>query len=263
MKTVTLILIMRFRSFRMEEVRAYMDLVKEITDKIPKSILGNARDDFDVAYKEYIEVLKQVAGSAYTQKLVEKDNYRDKITVGFTTTVEANTHHFDPVIAEASRQLKIILKSAKGLISMPQSQQTASTKDLVENLKSPRFNHLLDEAGVRNWVNEMEAANLDFETTFLERGEDQGEYHIETGSSLEIRKKVIAEYVDFIETLNAIMRVLGAGTEAIDAAALSLNEITRQYKNTIAQRQGISAAKKDKEDENPETGTSEDLGSGE
>ena len=246
MKTVVLILVMKFHNFRMEEVRAYMDMVMDITSQIPGGELGETRDEFKKAHDAYSNVLKQVMGSVYTKAVADKDDYRDKIAVGFNTVIKSNSYHFDPSVAEASRQLQVVINASKGFTTAPYSQQTAIIKDLIENLRSDRYNRLVDEAGVKEWVDELENANNDFEATYLNRGQEDGAYHIETGTSMEARKTVIAEYNDFIATLNAMLRL--QSTPALENAARSLNEITRQYQNTIAQREGVNAAKKKEEE---------------
>jgi len=255
MKTVVLFLVLKFHNFRMEEVRAYMDLVMDITSQIPVNQLGETRDDFKEAQDVYSGVLKQVMGSVYTKGVADADDYRDKIGTGLTTVVKGYSYHFDQTVAEAARQLQIVFNATKNFTKLPYSQQTATIKELVENLRSDRYNHLLDDAGIRGWVDELENANNNFEAAYLNRGQEDGVYHVETGTSAEARKNVIAEYNEFIATLNAMLRI--KPTQELERAALSLNEITRQYQNTIAQREGVNAAKK-KEDEGTE-GTEEPL----
>ena len=247
MKTIILILKLSFRNFRMEEVRAYMDMVKEITTHIQADQLGETRYEFEKAQNTYTEVIKQVTGSVYTKEVLIADDYRDKIGAGLTTAVRANLNHFDASVAEASRQVQIVLNASKGFNSMPYAQQTATVRDLIENLNSSRYTHMVDEAGVRMWVDELSRANNNFEALYVNRGMEEGTYHIEAGASMVARKNVIEAYNDFIATLNAVLRI--KPTKDLENAALSLNEIIRQYQNTIAQRQGIAKAKKEKKAE--------------
>ena len=249
MKAAVTILMLRFGRLRMEEVRGYIEAVVQITNQLPPEQTGESGQGLILSLEAYTEILKQVPASIFTEEVAKADAYRDTIGTGLVKAVDTATYSPDPLVAEAAKKVQIVLKTAKNFTRLPYAQQTATIRDLIENLTSSRYLNFVTTAKVEQWVSALEQANNAFDTVYIDRELVEAEYRLPVGASMEARKNVIAEYNEFMSDLNAMLRL--QPTSELESVARSLNELTRRHQHLIAQRLGRKAAKKDTEESHP------------
>lgn len=112
--------------------------------------------------------------SAFTQKVNEKDNRRDKVFIGFRTVLEAYTYHLEENLSKsAEKLLTIFRKYGNRLHREGNAVQTAKMKLLVADLELPENTAELTALQATSWLVMMKKENEDFEALVEERSIEQ------------------------------------------------------------------------------------------
>ena len=194
--------------------------------------------------------------SEYTGLMNAADLRRDYTFSGLVDLVNAAVKHFNAEVAAAGNRLKILFDTYGNLAAKNDKSETAGINNLVQDLED-RFAADIALIGATEWVAELKANNEAYETLVRDRYDETGEKP--EAKMKQVRVEIDNAYRNLTTAIESLARLTDnpAETNMYNAFVGKLNIIITDYKNLIAQREGIAAAKKDK-DKNPEIITSED-----
>jgi len=155
-------------------------------------------------------------------------------------------------VKEAARKLKIVFDRFGNVAQLPLNEETSAIYNLVQEVME---NHVsdADKLGLKPWMNKLNADNKAYEALVTGGYEEEA-----TKSELKVKAtraevdKVVHQIIERIEALIVI-----EGADNYSEFVRRLNLIFERYANTLAQRQGIAKAKREKE-KNPDIETGED-----
>jgi hypothetical protein len=152
-----------------------------------------------------------VRASEYTLELAETDRRIDRDIVGINSVVAAALHHFDPAMVEAARHIEIRLKSFRGAIEKKSyEEESAAVKILLADLQSAAYVQQVATLNLGTWVEELTAAQAEFERLFLLRSDQRAERPAER--LRDVRKQIEAVYRQIIEHIESYTVLNGDST---------------------------------------------------
>jgi hypothetical protein len=184
-------------------------------------------------YAQEDEAFMFIRKSSFTIKLSDYDDRRDRSVIGITRLVKASTYHFRPEIADAANRINILLESYGNVAQKSYDKETADITNLVNEFRGTYANDV-EILNFREWVDEMDAANQDFDALRKER-------YTEAAQKTELRMKTVRQETDRVYgvitgQINARMTI--EGEEKYLPFVKELNLRIDHYKSRIAQRKG-------------------------
>ena len=218
----------------------------------PVSVLEPFRAKFIELYDREDTALLKIATNELTLPVNVAERTRDEAVIGYRSYVKAFSYSLDAAKRESARKLQIIFDAFGEFQKQGNNKQTAATYNFNQEMKA----HADDVAaiGAEEWVEAVRQTNEDFVRLVSQRLDERTEKATEDVKVIRLEIDVVLKqmmsYLDITSTLSPAQEL----TDLIDR----LNQLMASYRNTLAQRQGVAKAKKEKEGENPEIITSED-----
>lgn len=240
--------ILRFNSHPMRN-EEYFQHKLEIIDAMDRSgiklnPIKRIVDPFKAMVEEIDNALELIRKSGYTEQINNQDNVRDSITRGFIDVVTGYTNHFDSEMREYARILKIITDHYKGINQQSISSQTASTINMLQDLRAK--SDLLDDLGLTEWVDKIEDENDNVAELMMARFEEGASLPAERMKELRPEcEKLLEDLYKAIEVYSVTYFEERSYSNCIEL----INVINKKYMNVIAQRKGIAEAGKEEEPE--------------
>ena len=213
-------------------------LVEEFTPAKLK-IVPLYTDSYLPLYEAEDEAIVKIIKNTFSDQRSDADRQRDQTFRGAVDTLNAGLNHFDSKVQEAARKLKIVFDRFGNVAQLPLNEETSAIYNLVQEVMT---NHNADvvKLGLTLWMNKLNFDNKAYETLV------KGGYE-EEAAKTELKAKTTRAEVDkvvrqIIERIEALIVVEGEINFADFVRRLNL--IFESYANTLAQRQGISKAKK-------------------
>lgn len=187
-------------------------------------------------YDELVKVIEEMEsvfltqrGSELTKKIIEADELRDKLIVGFTQIAQGNTNHFDEQKAEAAEKLLAHIKKYGDTIAhLNYVAETATLHDLLDGIdEKPELSEAVNSLNMNDWLPELRASNDNFNQLYALRAEKEAE---KSKLSLkELRTKAVEAYRELIKYLEAasIMQPADVYTTVLN----KINEFISKYGN--------------------------------
>lgn len=218
----------------------------EIIEAIEKSDIHSEMEKIYVPFTTTVDAIDKamevISKSIYSEKIWDADKQRDVVTSGLINAVDSATMHFDENIREIGKELQIITKHYKGINKQSIESQTASTVNMLQDLrKKPEY---LQTLGFTTWVNEVEILNNNVSELLMSRFDEKA------SKSGEQVKELRPECDDQLEKVYNAIETFAQLTEAeVYASCIAkINAINKKYIDTIAQRKGISESKEEEEE---------------
>jgi len=198
--------------------------------------------DFKLKLAVEKSVLDLVLKNTFTVRVNAADGARDVPVRGFFRVVKGMLNHFNPVMAQAAYNISIINERFKNLPDLSKEKQTAAEESYLNALKANMAD--INTLGLTDWVMEIEAK----ENAYLEMVRNRNNED-DLKPSLKMRAarletddacKAIFDRINAFITIEGDANYVGFVTK--------LNNRIDQYNNTIAQRKGVVAAAKKKND---------------
>ena len=194
---------------------------------------------FMALYAQEDEALKKIKKSAITDEIQDADKYRDEIFRGLTNTAKAALVHFRTEVREAAKKIKIVLDTYGNIAQKPINEQTSATYNLLQDLKG-KYAQDANIAGLNEWVEELEAANIIVDKLIMDRYEEGAE---KTDLVLrKVRMEIDEVYKKIVNGINALTDLDGE-EQYIDFIKL-YNQIADKYNDILALRTGRTKSKK-------------------
>jgi hypothetical protein len=180
---------------------------------------------------------KQEQGSTLTEVVTAKDARRDKAITGFALTAEGFTYHFNADLAKHAGLLSRAIKQyGSGIARENYQAETAIIDNLLGDFNSqPQLQAAIEALGLKDWKDELAAANADFNAAYLLRTRQLGSVSKDTlFNQRQLCNSSYYQLRDFIGSYFTINN----GTEPYAKTSDELNALIDQYNTLLAGRGG-------------------------
>jgi ElaB/YqjD/DUF883 family membrane-anchored ribosome-binding protein len=200
-----------------------------------------------ILYVAYVKLLndedislKKILKSILTAEVQEADKYRDQIWRGMADANKSAMNHYDGEVRAAAGRNKIVFDTYGNVAQKPYNDETSAIYNFIQDMRG-KFAKDVATAGLTGWIDELEKANNAFSQLSMDRYDESA---AKTALVMkETRVKVDEAYRKIIERINAA--IIMDGEEDYREFVNTLNAIIKKYSDTLAQRQGKAAAKKE------------------
>lgn len=218
------------------EFKALVEEYNAVTLKI-ENLFNNS---YLPLYAEEDEAILKISKNTFTEARTQADQQRDNTFRGMVDMNKAALNHFHPVTVESAKRLKILFDTYGNISRLPLQEETSAIYNLLQELKG-NFSNDVDVLGLRDWMNKLQMDNNAFEALTKESyDEDASKTELKVK---EVRTEIDKVFRQIIERLEALMLI--EGEENYLDFVRKLNVQLEKYSNTLAQREGRNAAKKE------------------
>jgi hypothetical protein len=185
---------------------------------------------------------KVIRKSDLSEAKENADQARDAVIKGINEAVRTALRHFDPVVTEAAKRLKIVMdtyNSPKPLTTLPYDAETAAIVNLLQELEG-KYAVDVQTTGLTAWVAKLHERNDTFDRLAKEYIEQQAAkppYRMK-----DVRNETDDAYRKIVLVINALIVMESETTYAPFVA--EQNELIKHYSDLIAQHLGRNKAKK-------------------
>ncbi|MDR2908011.1 MAG: DUF6261 family protein, partial [Bacteroidales bacterium] len=188
--------------------------------------------------------LKKITKSAISEPILDADKRRDMLFRGIVDTSLSAANHFNSEVVEASRKLKILFDTYGNLAAKPSNEETSAITNLLQELKGVYFGSA-KLVGVEEWIPQLEEANKAYDELMKDRYRETSTQ--DSNVLKQVRQQVDTAYREITELIEAMYLVQPDDVFANDMM-VAFNPIIERFNNILAQRKGIAAAAKKKEE---------------
>lgn len=197
---------------------------------------------FNDLYLKEDECLVVLQKSSYTEPLAEADRRRDNTFRGLVSMINATLRHFDTDTVEAAKRLKILLDTYGDLAAKSNDAETSGISNLIQDLED-KYTNDIQTTKVSDWIAELKANNKAFE--ILIKNRDQESAAKPEAKMKEIRVKIDEAYRNLTQAIESLEMLSEDESDTVmyNDFITQFNVVVQRYKNRIAQREGMRAAK--------------------
>ena len=201
-------------------------------------------------------VYKQNMKFDLTEEIESKDHIRDELFIYLKGIIEGNLHCPIEAKKAAAKKLDYAISPYKKANDLPYAENTSEIENALEELKSEKYAPSVTELGLDDAVTQLEAANLDFNTTYQARSGEKLQ-RSERVSMKTLRPQVDEAYVAVVNAINALYMANEIATkdettrEELGGIIDSVNALIVQLEETLSRRGG-SPSTDDEEEPEPE-----------
>ncbi len=191
-------------------------------------------------YAQQDEAILKITKNSFTEARENADEKRDNTFRGMQNMVKANLCHFDPSVVEAAKRLKIVFDTYGYIYRLPLQEETSAVYNFVQELKG-KYSKDVEMLKIKDWVDVLEKDNIAFEKLTKESyNEEAAKTDLQ---AKEVRTQIDLVFRQIIERLEALMLI--EGEAAYIDFVRKLNVQLEKCANTLAQREGRNAKKKE------------------
>ena len=173
------------------------------------------------------EALKKIRMSATTPKIQEADKERDELYKGFVKLLAGLCEHYDHVLRDAALKVQVVVHTYGNVTVKSMSEETSAVYNLVQELKSEKYNNLVGQLGLTQYLLKIEQKNNACSALMQERDhENAGKPHTHV---MDERRALDESYRHIVDIINAHL-LLGqlTGTE-VEEFVNTANETIHRY----------------------------------
>jgi len=150
--------------------------------------------------------LVAITKSATTVELDGADKNRDFTFRGTADKVTNSLNHFDPLVREAARRVKIIFDTYGNLAPKPDDEESGLITSLIAELRT-KVSAEITTVALVDWIDELERLNNTFKALEATRNLEEAKRSILRMK--QVRVVVDAAYNKIVKRINALMIVNG------------------------------------------------------
>ena len=199
--------------------------------------LGNEVAAWEQTQQAFDAAYRKVTTAAQTKSLKTIDDERGSLYSGLAGTINNATKSPIAAHAQAATELQEPIKRYDVKVGGEYQQQTMRTEQLCQDLLA-NFASQLTTLGLTEWVQALQAKNLEFQETMRARTDDQAGY-VKSELSL-LKQQMIAAFNIVRKLANVIFIYEGDGVYATTID--QMNAEVRHYKLIISHKGGPSSA---------------------
>lgn len=217
------------RNVRLMEFAQVMANIKSFLEKENLADLGleTLKAEFDKSFSAFEESLKPLRKSEHTEKLIELDNKRDVLLVGYINHCKVFVNFPIKEKAEAAKKL-VLINDKYGKAPQKQSfrEETAIIRNLLEDLAPTEIKAMVTLIGAEQWIEHLAETNEAFATLHTDRTQEQGA--VEVGKTKTTRNEMQVTFSKLVTLINGLVVVKGA-----DAYQNLVNSINEEVKKVV------------------------------
>ncbi|CAL2095785.1 DUF6261 family protein [Tenacibaculum sp. 190524A02b] len=185
-------------------------------------------------FNKLFDAFQLAQGSAITKEIQALDARRDKAVTGIRTLVVAYGSHFEEAIAtQANLVLDAIDRYGANIARRAYNEQTGILYSIVKDIEGEAsLTQALTDLSLEEWFAELKAANIEFDTRYIERIEERAD--VPDIKFLELRKEATEAYSVLVEHIKA-HKTLSANV-VYGVLLDRLSEFAKQYNQAVANR---------------------------
>ena len=199
--------------------------------------LGNEVAAWEQTQQAFDAAYRKVTTAAQTKSLKTIDDERGSLYSGLAGTINNATKSPIAAQAQAATELQEPIKRYDVKVGGEYQQQTMRTEQLCQDLLA-NFASQLTTLGLTEWVQALQAKNLEFQEAMRARTDDQAGY-VKSELSL-LKQQMIAAFNIVRKLANVIFIYEGDGVYATTID--QMNAEVRHYKLIISHKGGPSSA---------------------
>jgi len=201
----------------------------------------------NIVFKKEDEALMKIIKNTFSQARNDADVERDRSFRGLDDTTKAALNHYDIEMRNNAIRIRIPMEAYGNIAQKNLNEETSAIYNLVQELRN-NFADDVDRLNLHPWLDVLEATNMRYEELVKSSYEEEV---VKTELKVkEVRAEVDVVVRQIFDRIEALMIVEG-DADYVDLVK-RINLIMEKYNLTLAQRQGVNAAKK-KEDEGTDT----------
>lgn len=212
----------------------YLQYMKDFTGIInlnnPTQLAIDVKLNAFVSKTDELESLyKKALASEKTQELLAIDERSDDALNGIYYFLLGSSYHFDSV---TKRNAQVLLENmalyGSGIARLNYQAETATINNLIRDWESkPELTNALMAFNLLSWVNEMKAANEEFNIKYLSRTQEYGDASPETIKLK--REEVNIAYYALRDRIDALHILVETPPSPYATVINQLNALTDQY----------------------------------
>jgi len=179
--------------------------------------------------------LKRIVKSPRTEEIHKADKERDDAYRALTGFNKVMLLSETPAVRAAAARVQIVVDTYKSVLGMNYEEETGTVYNLVQDLKSGKYEEDVTLAGLTPYVTKLEQRNNDFKNILNTRDEETaaatGTSHIAVKDA---RASIDKIYARIRNRVNSYVDE-DAPVPALDAFVAQLNVISKRF-NTLAAR---------------------------
>ncbi|MBO4740694.1 MAG: hypothetical protein J5605_03500 [Bacteroidales bacterium] len=160
----------RKKKLTQDEIAKLCIVVSNYCKSVSIPQLAARINSLDNAINIFQALIHPVRGSELTVDVLEADDSRDTILVGFAFYLEFTLRHTDPAMVRAARELKVVMDtpSYKRIYETAYNRESNLIANLIEELRN---NHqsALTQLNIGFYIDALEAANNNFDAIYENR----------------------------------------------------------------------------------------------
>jgi len=185
--------------------------------------------------------LKKIMKSALTEKIEDADKHRDRIFRSLADANKAALNHFDTVVCDAAKRLKIVFDTYGNVAQKALNEETSALYNLLADLKSSAYTADVATVGLTSWLTPLEESN-NVVNALIESRYDETTARTNLVLS-DVRAQIDAQYNVIIELLAARSLTETNPTPFVNFIE-RWNTVVQKYEDAVDNRYGKSAAAK-------------------
>ena len=196
--------------------------------------LKSESDDLIALLATIMSLYKPDLGSQLTKLLEQDDERRDSAFVGIQSLIDANTNHYDAATQEAAEALSSSLKKFGARITKQNYQaETATISAIIaEWRRETKLIAAVSKLSLNEWVGELDVANTQFNTHYLDRVKEDSE--APDVKLIALRKETIQSYRTLTNLIQAYATI---GEVPVYAAIINeCNSLIEKYNSVVNAR---------------------------
>ncbi len=182
----------------------------------------------------------QVQKSAYTEKLIEFDDLRDKSMKRYEHALKNFCYSNNNDELEAYKKLKILSSIFKNVQTLNYEAETKELAKLFEAWESAEYSSEITKLNLGGLIDEVKTAQNQFIAFFNTRSIELSSKN--TIKIVPLRKTLLKQYTQFTEYVLALANALDK--EPYNSALKLLNTTRSYYDELIKKREGTAEAQK-------------------
>lgn len=182
-------------------------MIDEVKDArtIEASELKKTLDLLDGVLATFQVSLKKKKASVHTEQVLVYDRARDEKLRNLRQSIRGAVYLPDNKKREAAKRLMALIRAYKGLETMSYRNESEHMNKLVQELRERQYASDVQLLGIKQWVDEMETANKEFDKFFDERDNEMGGRVIY--DKRDLRRQIKEQYEQLLNLIHGLFYI--------------------------------------------------------
>lgn len=229
-----------------EHFQYHQDILEDVPEEVAETYHFGPQRAAYVSIFDYEDLIyKQNYAYASTADITSKDHIRGELFLFMKGIIDAYMHCPTEEKKAAAQVLSYVIKPYRSANNKSYSENTAEITNLVKSLRLEENTQAVTTLGLQDIVDQLEAANIDFNTAFKTRSAEKRGRKAQMNMR-DVRPQVDAAYNEMANAINVIYQanemvqkdeetrtVLGGIIDKINALIVEVNDkLTRRGQGT-------------------------------